>query len=277
MVSELPTLAILPVANLILHEHHDHQRAIPLIQALRASGILRNPPIVTPLRDRSNRYMVMDGANRATAFKEMGVPHLLCQVVQPDDPNLKLQTWHHILAGLSSEGLLQGLVEANLSFREIDLPEGYSGLNEQQFLSVVYLRSGDSYALAKPPGKLNALVETLNVLVDSYRTRASFDRTTTHEAEQLVKMYPDFTSLVMFPRFRIDEITFLAGEGHLLPSGITRFSVSPRALRVNYPLEALTSPTSLQEKNESLQRWIQDRVALKGVRYYAEATFLFDE
>jgi hypothetical protein len=69
----------------------------------------------------------------------------------------------------------------------------------------------------------------------------------------------------------------LCGEGYMLPSGITRFSVAPRALHVNYPLEELKADKPLEEKNEVLRRWLLDRIAHKGVRYYSEPTVLFDE
>jgi hypothetical protein len=82
---------------------------------------------------------------------------------------------------------------------------------------------------------------------------------------------------VVFPNFKIDDILKLAGAGYLLPTGITRFTVSPRALHVNYPLFELASSKPLAEKNADLQEWIQKRMAQKGVRYYAEATFLYDE
>ena len=52
---------------------------------------------------------------------------------------------------------------------------------------------------------------------------------------------------------------------------------SPRALRVNYPLDELSSNKSLLDKNGALERWVNERVARKGIRYYAEATVLFDE
>ncbi len=83
--------------------------------------------------------------------------------------------------------------------------------------------------------------------------------------------------MVVLPRFRIEEILYLVGEGHLLPAGSTRFTISPRALYLNYPLDELTSDKSLEEKDNSLQKWLQARIAKKGVRYYGEATFLFDE
>ena len=53
MIPNLPTLQILPLDKLILHEDHDIQRTLPLVAKLRAQGILRNPPIVMPLGDGS--------------------------------------------------------------------------------------------------------------------------------------------------------------------------------------------------------------------------------
>jgi hypothetical protein len=69
----------------------------------------------------------------------------------------------------------------------------------------------------------------------------------------------------------------LAGDQCVLPTGITRFTVSPRALHLNYPLHELSSGKPLEYKESYLQQWISERVKHKGVRYYAEATFLFDE
>jgi hypothetical protein len=69
----------------------------------------------------------------------------------------------------------------------------------------------------------------------------------------------------------------LAGRGCLLPTGITRFTVSPRVLHLNYPLEALQGPESIESKHKDLQKFLQQRISQKGVRYYAEATYMFDE
>jgi len=48
-------------------------------------------------------------------------------------------------------------------------------------------------------------------------------------------------------------------------------------LHVNYPLAALAADEPLEEKNAALQGWLKERIERKGVRYYSEATFLFDE
>jgi hypothetical protein len=53
--------------------------------------------------------------------------------------------------------------------------------------------------------------------------------------------------------------------------------ISPRALRVNYPLERLASDQPLDAKQAELAAWVRERAEARRVRYYAESTFLFDE
>jgi len=89
--------------------------------------------------------------------------------------------------------------------------------------------------------------------------------------------FPSASGLLVFPGLRVQDVVEAVSQGLLLPGGLTRFIVSPRALRVNYPLDELSSNKSLEAKNEALEHWVSERVARKGVRYYAEATVLYDE
>jgi len=90
-------------------------------------------------------------------------------------------------------------------------------------------------------------------------------------------LYESLAALVIFPRFDLETVLDLAGSGTVLPAGITRFTVSPRALHLNYPLHELSSGRPLTDKERYLQKWIESRVSGKGVRMYVENTFLFDE
>jgi hypothetical protein len=63
-----------------------------------------------------------------------------------------------------------------------------------------------------------------------------------------------------------------------LPPGISRHIIHGRALRVNYPLDVLSDANkNLVSKNDDLNAWIQHKLANRQVRYYAEATYQFDE
>jgi hypothetical protein len=144
-------------------------------------------------------------------------------------------------------------------------------------LALIKVCNDHCYAVCSEIDQLEKRVDILNDIVDSYKDRARMDRTSLVELNLLQEIYPALSGLVVFPNFKIQDLIYLASQKYLLPAGITRFTISPRALHLNYPLKELADARSLEEKNEALKRWIQKRVALKGVRYYAEPTYLFDE
>jgi hypothetical protein len=276
MIPNLPNLRILPIESVILHEDHDLQRSLPLVEKLRAHGIIRNPPIVMPLNDGTDRYMVLDGANRVTSLQEMEFPHIVAQVVQPDDQYVNLQTWNHVVWGMSARTLMASLrkvkgielVKINTS-RSLDAPK-YLPMQ-------VRFANGNFYIIKETPSDLATHIQTLHSIVDTYKTRASLDRTSQTLIDTFKKVYPDLTALFIYPSFKIKTVLKLAGQNIVLPTGITRFTVSPRALHLNYPLHELSSGKPITYKEEYLNHWIQQRVKKKGVRLYSEATFLFDE
>lgn len=275
---QLPSFSFLPVEKLLIHERHDNQRCAPLILRIRSSGVWRNPPIVAPLEDGSGCYMVLDGANRVTALREMGFPHALVQVVQPDDPGLTLLTWNHVVWEGNAVRFLKFIrAIPGVQLRRTDLDHAQPDLEGDCGLAVVVSCSGRAYSVCTDFTVLEQRVNALNALVDSYRDRARLDRTGLRDANAMRAIYPGFCGLVIFPAFQIRDLLRLAGRGILLPAGVTRFLIAPRALHLNYPLDELASDQPLDEKNRTLQQWLQERLARKSVRYYAEPTYLFDE
>lgn len=276
MIPNLPNLQILPITSLILHEDHDMQRTLPLVDKLRSQGIIRNPPIVMPLNDASDRYMVLDGANRVTSLREMEFPHIVAQVVASDDKNVNLQTWNHVTWGMSAKSLMSALRKVKgITLEKVNTSKS---LNAPKYLPMqVRLADGRFFILNEEPSDLATHIETLHKVVNTYKTKASLDRTSQTLIDSFKKIYPDLTALFIFPSFKIKTVLKLAGQGILLPTGITRFTVSPRALHLNYPLHELSSAKPLEYKQDYLNRWIAQRAKKKGIRLYSEATFLFDE
>ena len=271
----LPDFRILPLPSLILHEEHDNQRALPLVEKLRAQGILRNPPIVMPLTDSTPRYMVLDGANRVTSLKEMEFPHIVAQVVEPDDANVSLRTWKHVIWGMNPRTLLTGIRRVEgLHLSKINTNRSLAAPDHAPVQ--VRMANGAVY-LGLTPGSTAGHVRVLRKIVDVYKDRGSLDRTSQTRIEPFRLIYPDLTALLIFPRFEIRTVLELAGKGVVLPPGITRFTVSPRALHLNYPLHELSSGKPLAYKEAYLKKWVEERIVKKGIRFYAEPTFLFDE
>ena len=276
MITNLPNLKILPVESLILHEDHDAQRSSPLVEKLRAAGILRNPPIVMPLMDGTKRYMVLDGANRVTSLSEMEFPHIVAQVVEADDPHVNLQTWNHIVWGMSVKTLMSELRKVKgLTPVKVDT---HKSVDAPKYVPVqIRLPDGRFYLLSESPSDLASHIRTLHGIVNTYKTRASLDRTSQTLIDSFKDVHHDLTALIIFPQFKIKTVLKLAGRKVVLPTGITRFTVSPRALHLNYPLHELSSGKPISYKENYLKQWIEDRVKKKNVRLYLESTYLFDE
>jgi hypothetical protein len=141
----------------------------------------------------------------------------------------------------------------------------------------IRLPNGRLFILEETPSDLATHIRTLHRIVNTYKTRASLDRTSQTLIDSFKKVYSDLTALVIFPRFKLKTVLKLAAQDIVLPTGITRFTVSPRALHLNYPLHELSSGRPIEYKEAYLQQWVEERVKNKGVRHYVEATFLFDE
>jgi L-serine kinase (ATP) / ParB family transcriptional regulator, heme-responsive regulator len=277
MIPNLPVLSFLKIEDVIIHEWHDDQRTPPLIDRIRETGLFRNPPIVAPLHDGTGRYMVLDGANRITALRSMGFPDVLVQVVEPDQPGLHLENWNHVLWEMDPKVLLADIRAIPNVNPVVMEDQSQPNIMDDCGLALVQIPRGNKFTLCTGSDELVIKVALLNAIVDCYKNRGKLDRTMARDVRDLEDVYTNLSGLIIFPQFKIQDVLQLAGAGYLLPTGITRFTISPRALHVNYPLYELAADKTLEEKNETLQRWVQSRINKKGVRYYAEATFLFDE
>ncbi len=283
---ETPDLRILPVELLVEHEYNDAQRTAPLARRLEAEGLLKNPPIATPLADdpfagsgHAGRYVVLDGANRVTALGSLHYSHCLVQIVPYEPPQVTLSTWHHLVTDIDLETFSAELDAIDgLDFREIDLLHARAGLARRDFIAYTVRADGKVFAAsATKSATIHEKNGLLNAMVDTYKERGGLFRATTDQVEDARRLYPALTGLVIFPNYEPSEVMALARDGELLPTGLTRHLIQGRALRVNYPLSDLKSDKSLESKNAALSEWLRVKMASKEVRYYAEATYLFDE
>lgn len=278
--TERPDLRILPLEALIEHEYNDVQRTAPLAERLKAEGQLKNPPIVTSLGEGDERYVVLDGANRVTALGILKSPHILAQVVEYRPPAVTLTTWHHVVTGISPDEFIHALQRvAGLEFVETNLLNARAGLARRDVLAYL-IRSDDKVWVARtqaPRRDMHERNRLLNAMVDTYKDKGRLHRAVTDDIAGARRLYPDLTGLVIFPNYETFEVLALAREGELLPTGLTRHLIQGRVLRTNYPLNELMSPDSLEAKNARLQDWLRRKMASKEMRFYGEATYLFDE
>jgi len=275
-----PDLRIVPLELLVEHEYNDDQRTPPLARRLEAEGVLKNPPVVTPLNQDDPRYVVLDGANRITALASLGYPHILVQVVAYEPPRVTLSTWHHVISDLQPQDFISALAAVEgVDLFVTDLLHARAGLARREMLMYTIIADGRVFA-ARPQQPRRSVHEQnrlLNALVNTYRQRCRLQRAMTESLEEATRLYAPLTAIVIFPQYEPAEVLLLARDGELLPAGLTRHLIQGRALRLNYPLSELRSPDPLEEKNARLRTWLVQKLNAKEVRFYGEATFLFDE
>lgn len=274
-IPDLPELEIVETEALHPHEEVDEGRADRLINALRTQGFLKNPPIVLRISRTPERYVVLDGANRTLAVKRMGFPHMLVQVA---NAGVEVKSWNHILLDGSMDPLLEGARSiAGIRLQTASQESARAAIGERQALAYLAFPSGEYLTLGTEAGGVTDGLEELSVFVRLYEGLYRRERTSVESVNGLSELFPDLRCLIVYPRFQVEDVIQVASSGRLFPSGLTRFLISPRALRVNFPLAMLADRSPVEEKRTLLGEWIRQRVKGRRVRYYGESTFLFDE
>jgi hypothetical protein len=270
-IGELPELHIVGLDDVVLHEDPDMDRVARLVDRFSADGILKNPPVVG--RSKGHRRIVLDGANRVTALRKLGYPHVLVQELDLFHPGLALETWHHAIERLPPAEILkhidsvEGVVWAE-DDGEVD--SSPTGMARFQFADgrLISLRGADD---------LHEWVVQLHQVTRLYHRFAFFDRVSYTNLADLTRNYRNFSALVSFRPFSREDLQSLTHWDKRVPSGVTRVLLPKRALRFNIQLEMLRAGLSLEEKEEWLQQNILEKVEDKAIRFYREPTFFFDE
>ena len=273
----LPDLRMFCTADLVPHEDYDPRRIGRLSQRILEEGILKNPPIVAEIPGTS-LYVVLDGANRVIAFKELGIPHIVAQLVAYVEPAVLLDTWYHVVSGMSLHDFETALTQmGGMQLEACTLAEARQALERNQAIAYIVCESGVRKVLLPGGERRTGDLRLLGDLVGVYMGRADIFRASNDIWEIQKPYYPDITALVIFARCHPEDILHAAVNGYRVPSGITRHIISNRALNINIPLGLLQANWTLQRKREWLHEWLMARMAANAIRYYAESTFSFNE
>jgi len=274
--TDLPNLRMLSTKKLVPHEDSDPRRVSRLVERLVEEGCLKNPPIVAPVPEK-DQYIILDGANRVTAFWELDISHIVAQVVSYADPGVILDTWYHVVSGLDENQFEEYLNEVEgLQLRECTLEEARASLTTNYAAAYIICDAGVRMVVS-PEGKLLPDIHLMNKVVGAYKGRANIFRASNDIWEKQVPYYPNITALVVFPKYTPKDLIMVATNGYRVPSGVTRHIIPNRALHINIPLDVLKANWEQSAKDEWLQNWLMERMSANAIRYYSESTFLFDE
>lgn len=270
----LPNLQLIPLDRCVLHESIDPQRAARLTATLAAEEILRNPPVVTRYA-RGDSVMVLDGATRTTALRQLGYAAAPVQIVNYADPRVELHTWAHVLHNVNLHSLLRALRQIDgLHLRPLDPNQAQQVAHQPGTIGALLSSDGDAWEL---DGGATLLEEArlLEAVFSCYVARATIHRQP-HDTPLAPAHLPTGTIAALYPRYTKLDLLELTHAGGIVPAGITRHVIPGRVLRLNVPLAQLKTSTLAQQQTW-FAAWVAERVAAGRARLYTEPTWLFDE
>lgn len=256
----LPQLRVVPLERIRPHEEVDPLRVDRLATRIEAEGAQLNPVVCT--EDPSGSLVLLDGATRTAALKNLDLSYGIVQLVEPE--SVILETWHHVVRQASPDEVLNRIESRpELVFVEDEGPPCVRTPNG--VVHTVYGRDGVSHFAA------------LSSLVDSYVGRWKLNRIIDPDLENVAWRYPDWAAVIEFPALTIQDVMKAAIDDDPVPAGMTRFVVPDRALRINVELSLLRRPGSELEKQELLDRLVEERARAGRIRRYEEAVVILDD
>lgn len=253
MISSLNDLQLVPLERLILHEAHDPDRLRSLRDRIEQEGAQRNPVMVAPYE---KDYLVLDGAHRVQALKELGLRLVLVQLVEPAE---KAESWGHVLDGSEVDSL-----------REIEGVEA-TGEDAEGWLAGIENASGERVFVRAREKSLEGEARALWEIQALYPAGVVVHRVDPDAPIELEKG----EAIIRYRPFMPPELVELVRRGLVLPAGITRFRVRERVLGVRYPLEKMRNGDA-EKRNAELRNFVRGRWNENRVRYYGEPVVVFE-
>ncbi len=270
-----PILRIVPLEQIRFHEAPETDRAARLVERLAEDRHILNPPIVAPLK-HTEGYLLIDGANRISAMRLLGYHCVPVQIINYDDPTLRLGSWHHAVMRLSWHEWIEQLRSHDLPIESAAVTEAEGALTSREACVALLAAEGKAVIISASKN-LRADVNAITRLIDTYKKSYPFERVDQTSFLELKNFYPDLAALALFAPFEKNEVMQLVTDNLKLPTGLTRHSIPGRVLRMNIQLDVLRSDLSLEDKNEWLEAFVRIRMQERHVRFYPEPVFIFDD
>lgn len=277
----IPHLVLAPCERIRFHENPERHRTLRLVDRLRADRFLCNPPIVACLN--ASDYVLLDGANRVSAFRELGLSHIPVQVVDYSSPQVILKGWHHLLQEghtLDLRAAFSALPGVRLQAVERD---GLDALIElRRVMAVLVDETTTCWGLfsTRGDGPLELLdwIDVLGQVVKRYEGRTGLERIKLADHAHLPAVFRHLQhQLVLFPALTKVELLQLVEAAVLIPTGISRHSIPGRALGLNIDLRFLSELDDTAAKEAHLREHVADLDRRGRIRFYEESTFIMNE
>jgi hypothetical protein len=277
----MPNLQLVPVERVRFHEHPEHRRTLRLMERIEQEAVLRNTPVVADMD--GGDFLLLDGANRVSAFKELGFSHVPVQVVDYGDERIQLKGWHHLLVNGRALNLREAFDALDgVTLRAVP-QERLTRLLELHEVFAVWVDETTACWGLFPeaaPGtiEIHERIAVMDRIVAAYEGQSKLERIKLADFSQLPEVIRSVDhQLCLFPVLTKNELLQVAREKVMIPTGLTRHLIPGRALGINLQLGFLEQESSEAEKKRYLQDYV-DRLEMEGrIRFYEESVFVMNE
>ncbi len=278
-------LEIIPIKNILVHEEFDTSRSDDLIKKFKKSNTLTDPIIVASLGN--SQYLQLDGMNRLSCFKKLGIKTILCQIVDYNNQEeVKLSSWIHFFKAKREEFFQHVRKNKNLTIQRADVEEiGPRYIKEKDFgrlVMIVDKKEGSFLILTG--GDFVEKIKRLNYLVSFYQNNITREILPFDLTRRNMRLFfcenphlnfyenPQTNLMVVFPNFTPQQVIEVVRVGGLFPAGVTKHLIKGRCLDVNVPLDLFDNSKSVAFQNKQFSKFLSG----KKVRLYEEPTINFE-
>lgn len=277
----IPNLQLVPIQKVRFHEHPEHSRTQRLLERVKQEQLLRNPPIVADMG--SGDFLLLDGANRVSAFAELGYSHIPVQVVDYGDERVQLKGWHHLLVNGRALKLHQKLGSLpNTTLRKVPQQRLTHLLELRMIFTALVDESATCWGLfpQKEDAEINIRqrITVMDQVVASYEGQSKLERIKLADFSRLPEVLSSVEhQMCLFPVLAKNELLQLAREGVMIPTGLTRHLIPGRTLGINLDLRFLSALPDAEAKIAHFKKYIDELEVGGRIRFYEESVFVMNE
>jgi hypothetical protein len=281
-------LGFVHLEDLVFHEACDFKRVRRLAHQIERDGHLKNPALVAAVPGEEapcassfadgGKLLVLDGVNRISALKLLGLPDVLVQKVRLMDKSVELTSWDHLIFEADKARLASKLEESGLEVWSCDHARRKEMLADPRTVCCLLFRDGSGLAVTQKEPLVEERVKNLCRVIALYNVSCEIFHPGWDEG--LISPIDNFenaTAINSLPVFAKEQVMQLASKGVLFPFGVTRFVVLQRILGLEISCSVLKDDAPLEEKNLFLKELLTYRIRSKKAKFYQESVFLFNE
>lgn len=274
-----PILKLVPTPSILFHENPERPRTLRLMERIEEEAFLRHPPIVA--KTGQGKYLLLDGANRVSAFAELGYSHVPVQVVDYHHESIELKGWHHLLVGAGDLDLFKTYsAMPGISLVKVTHDKLTQLLKTREVLAVLVNETTEAYGLfsAASENDLQTRTNLLTQLVAAYEGKSPIERIKLADFSLLPKVVKTVAhQLLLVPPFLKTELLKLVELNLKIPTGLSRHLIPGRALGINLEIGFIREMKSEAEKLTHFKDFTT-HLQLKGrIRFYEESVFMMNE